>query len=92
MKQTYDVDILGQKYIVKSAESKEHVNRVVQYLTEKMKDISRGQKGLSLHDISILTLLNVADEMFKNKAEMGRYKEQVVQKAKHMLHLIDSEV
>jgi len=91
MKRTYEVEILGQRFNIKSEESQEHVNRIVNYVSEKMKTISKDAKTMSLHHAAILTLLNVADELFKSKQEVEVYKENVLERTKNIIHLIDAE-
>ena len=91
MKRTYEVEILGQRFNIKSEESQEHVNRIVSYVSEKMKTISKDAKTMSLHHAAILTLLNVADELFKSKQEVEVYKESVLERTKNIIHLIDAE-
>lgn len=91
MKRTYEVEILGQRFNIKSEESQEHVNRVVSYVSEKMKTISKDAKTMSLHHAAILALLNVADELFKSKQEVEVYKDNVLERTKNIIHLIDVE-
>ena len=91
MKRTYEVEILGQRFNIKSEESQEHVNRIVSYVSEKMKTISKDAKTMSLHHAAILTLLNVADELFKSKQEVEVYKDNVLERTKNIIHLIDAE-
>lgn len=91
MKHSYEVEILGQRFNIKSEEPKDHVDRVVGYVSEKMKAISKDAKTLSIHHATILTLLNIADELFKNKQDSKMYKETLVQKTKNILHLIDAK-
>jgi len=91
MKRTYEVEILGQRFNIKSEESQEHVNRIVNYVSEKMRTISKDAKTLPLHHAAILTLLNVADELFKSKQEVDIYKENVLERTKNIIHLIDAE-
>ena len=91
MKKTYEVEILGQRFNIKSEESKEHVDRIVSYVSEKMKIIVKDSKTMSLHHAAILTLLNVADELFKSKQEVDTYKDVVMEKTKNIIHLIDAQ-
>ncbi len=91
MKKTYQVEIMGQRFNLKSEESQDHVNRIVNFVTEKMKTIAKDSKTLSLHHATILTLLNVADELFQSKQEVEVYKSSLVQKAKNIIELIDAE-
>ena len=80
---------MGQRFTIKSTEPREHVERVVEYITHQMKKVAKSQKTKSLHDIAILTLLNITDELFKSQVEVGTYKDRVVNKVKNILRLID---
>lgn len=91
MKKTYQVEIMGQRFNLKSEESQEHVNKVVNYVTDKMKTISKDSKTLSIHHATILSLLNVADELFQSRKEVDIYKTSLVQKTKNIIDLIDEE-
>jgi len=89
MKQMHPVEIMGQKFNLKSNKSRVEVQRIVEHISDKMKKISRGKRSMSLHDIAILALLNVTDELFELKSEIGQYKEKIVHKTKRIIHLID---
>ena len=90
MKRTYQVEIMGQKFSIKSDENQSHVNQVVHYINEKMKKIVRTQKVMSINDISVLTLLNVADELFKYKEEKELYRNKVIERTRNILKMIET--
>jgi len=90
MKQTYVVEIMGQRFSIKSHKTQAEVDRIVDYITEKMKKISKMKKTLSLHDNAILALLTVTDELFETRAEIGTYKEKIIHKTKKIIHMIDA--
>ena len=91
MKRTYEVEIVGQRFNIKSEESQDHVNRVVSYINDQIKSISKDSKTMSTHHATILTLLNLANELFKSKQEVEGYKDMVIEKTKNIIHLIDAQ-
>ncbi|MEN1759603.1 cell division protein ZapA [Anoxynatronum sibiricum] len=59
------IRINGQEYPIAGKESKEYLIRVGSYVDEKMQEVSRLNRQLSVSQISVLTAINVADEMLK---------------------------
>jgi len=59
------IRINGQEYPIAGQESKEYLIRVGTYVDEKMQEVSRLNRQLSVSQISVLTAINVADEMLK---------------------------
>lgn len=90
MKKTYEIELLGQKFNIKSTEAKEEVDRIIHFIKDRMKEIQKGSRTLTAHHAAILTLLNVADELFKSRKELSAFKDQVVKKSQRMIQLIDA--
>jgi len=59
------VKLLGQEYKLISDEPREYMQRVSNYVDDKMVEIAEGNKKLSTAMIAVLTSLNIADEYFK---------------------------
>lgn len=59
--------INGQEYPIAGLEPKEYLIRVGTYVDEKMLEISRLNRQLSLSQVAVLTSINMADEMLKLK-------------------------
>lgn len=91
MKKTYEVEIMGQKFNIKSEEPQAYVDQVVDYISQKMEKIAKTQKAGTLHHAAMLTLLNITDELFKSRVEVDSYKEKVIQKTKNIIQLIDAQ-
>ena len=89
MKHTYEVEILGQKFNIKSTQPKPYVDKIVNYVTSKMKELHKNSKALTAHHVAILTLLNITDELFQSENEVQAYKEKVIHRAKNILQMID---
>jgi len=59
------VKIMNREYTIVSEDSREHMQRVANYVDDKMKDTYEANKNLSVSMIGVLTALNIADEYFK---------------------------
>lgn len=67
MKRTYEVVILGQKFLLKTENNEEHVQRIAEHVNEIMHQIRENSQAISTQNIAILGALNIAEEMFAGK-------------------------
>jgi cell division protein ZapA len=63
------VKIMDRDYTLVSDDSREHMQKVANYVDDKMREIFDSNKKLSTSMIGVLTALNVADEYHKVKVE-----------------------
>ncbi len=63
------VDIYGQKYTLMGESSTDHIQKVATYVDEKMNQISKKSPILDTTKISVLTAINIADELFRLQKE-----------------------
>lgn len=69
------VKIMERDYTLVSEDSREHMQRVANYVDDKMHETFEGNKKLSTSMIAVLTALNIADELHKvldEKIELER--------------------
>lgn len=59
------VRIAGNEYVLSGAESPEYIQRVALFVDRKLQEISRKNHTLSTSMASVLTSINMADEMFR---------------------------
>lgn len=67
MKKTYDVNILGQKFVLKTENDEDHVKQVADYVNKIMHGIKQRTSTISTQNIAILGALNIAEEMFNRE-------------------------
>lgn len=63
--QRVQVEIFGDKYIVKGNAEDKHIIKVADYVDQKMNTISQRTPHLSIKQIAVLAALNIADELHK---------------------------
>ncbi len=71
MKQTFEINILNQKFVFKSDNDEKAVKKVADYVNKKMNEIVVSNKAISTANVAILTALNIADDFFKTKKEQS---------------------
>lgn len=65
------VRIMGQEYTMMGNESREYMQKIANYVDDKMVDISKNTKKLSTAMVAVLTALNIGDEYFKLKKQLN---------------------
>ena len=62
------VDIFGSQYTIKKgSEDSEYIVRVAAYVDQKMREINDKLPVASVAKVAVLTSLNLADELFKER-------------------------
>lgn len=92
------VKILGQEYTIVGDEPREFMQRVSNYVDDKMNEIAAKNKKFSTAMVAVLTAINIGDEYFKMldehkelKVEHGRPVEEL-EKAKELLESYTAEI
>lgn len=83
-KRTYKFNILGNDLTLKSEDSPEHVNTVLNFLNQKISDFQSKFKTSTPQVIAILCALNIADELIKLKKEKNMVMEKYTEKIKKL--------
>lgn len=65
------VTIFGSEYKIKGADP-EYIGEVAAYVDSKMRDLERRLSSATPTKIAILTSLNLADELFREREQNGR--------------------
>ena len=65
------VEIFGQAYAVRGGENPGYVEKLAAYVDEQMKEVSRTSGAVDSLRIAVLAALNIADERFNLRDEVG---------------------
>lgn len=71
------VKIMDRDYTLVSEDSREHMQRVANYVDDKMKETYESNKKLSTSMIGVLTALNIADELYKVLEEKNELEKRI---------------
>ena len=84
------VKIYDQEYIIKSEENEEQLNRIADYVNDKLREIEDNTEGLSEKKMAILVALNIASEYFQALRERKELSMNVRQRTESLINHIDS--
>lgn len=78
------VNIFGKEYTLRSDAGEEHIRRIAYYLNEKMKMFASQLSKKDPLKIAVLSALNIADELFRERAEKEQLLSMVDKEAIHL--------
>lgn len=80
MSSTINIKIQGREYSLRSQESEEQTQRVVEFVEQKLEETAAG-RPVDTRDLTVLTLLNIAGQYLHLKDELNgqenRYHERL---------------
>jgi cell division protein ZapA len=84
------VRIRNAEYLVQSEDNEQQVQRVADYVNDKLKEIEEGAEGLSEKRTAILAALDIAGDYFLVLREKETLLSSLRQRTQSMIRSIDS--
>ena len=84
------VDIHGQRYAVRSDLDPAYISELAAYLDEKMQLASRETQSADSLRVAVIAALNVADELFRARAEGSGIEGAVLARTAEIERLVDA--
>ena len=84
------VRIRNAEYLVQGEDNEQEVQRVADYVNDKLKEIEEGAEGLSEKRTAILAALDIAGDYFQILKEKENLLTSVRQRTQSMIRSIDS--
>ncbi|RMF97739.1 MAG: cell division protein ZapA [Candidatus Schekmanbacteria bacterium] len=91
-KKSTTVKIYGKNYSLVFDGDEDHFNEVVDYLNEKMDNISKSAKVVDSIKVAVLAALKITDEYLTLKKNVDKVQHLDNEKAEMLIKLIDSNV
>jgi cell division protein ZapA len=87
-----EIKVFGQTYTVKSDAEEDHIQEVARYVNEKMDDVLKKTRSISSLNVAILTALNLADDLLKEKEKRAALLREIERKSKELTEKIDLRI
>jgi cell division protein ZapA len=88
-KSVVQVQIFGHSYTIRGEADHEYIMQVSAYVDRKMREITEKLPVASLSKVAILASLNIADELFKERAKRDEQSSQLNQRAERLNQVLD---
>jgi cell division protein ZapA len=87
-----EIKVFGQTYTVKTDADEEHIQAVAQYVNAKMEEVLKKTRSVSTLSVAILTALNIADDLLKEREERKAILQEVDKKSKDLVRQIEINI
>ena len=84
-----EVEIYGQKFTIKSDLEEAHLDALVKYVDNKIKEISASTGVVSTSKVALLAALNIAEELFQTRGQKDNIENIVSEKSSHLISVIE---
>ena len=84
-----EIKVFGQTYTVKTDAEEEHIQAVARHVNEKMDEVLKKTRSVSTLNVAILTALNIADDLLKEKEKRVTLIREIKNKSKDLAEKID---
>src|SRR6059036_3923113 len=88
-KNVVQVQIFGHSYTIRGEADQDYILGVAAYVDGKMREITDRLPVASLSKVAILASLNIADELFKERAQRDRQQELLDSRAARLNAVLD---
>jgi cell division protein ZapA len=89
-KQVVQVQIFGHNYTVRGEDDQQYIMQVAAYVDRKMREVTEKLPVASISKVAVLASLNIADELFKQRAELEREHELLGSRAARLHAVLDT--
>ena len=87
-----EIKVFGQTYTVKTDAEEDHIQEVARYVNEKMDEVLKKTRSVSTLNVAILTALNIADDLLKEKEKRIALLREIEMKSKDLAEKIDIKI
>jgi len=84
-----EIKVFGQTYTVKTDEEEDYIRRVAQHVNEKMEEVLKKTRSVSTLNVAILTALNIADDLLRERDKREALVKEVQTKSKNLVEQIE---
>jgi cell division protein ZapA len=86
------VNIFGTDYPLKVNANVEYVQRIAEYVDQKMREVQAAKPNRPLHQIAILAALNIADELLQQRELSKKKLVSFEDRVKTLTHQFDIDI
>jgi cell division protein ZapA len=87
-----EIKVFGQTYTVKTDAGEDYIQEVARYVNEKMEEVLKKTKSVSTLNVAILTALNIADDLLKEREKRIALIREIEVKSRDLVEKIDIKI
>ena len=83
--QVHEISLMGRSFKIRSDQDTDYLTEVAEYVDAKLDGLTGGKQNMAAQNALLLTVLNVADELFQARAEHNSLKESIRAQSRNLL-------
>ena len=87
-----EIKVFGQTYTVKTDAEENYIQEVAKHVNGKMEEVLRKTKSVSTLNVAILTALNIADDLLKEREKRIALLREIEAKSRDLVEKIDVNI
>ncbi len=92
MNGSVEIEVMGQKYSLKSDYDMEYVKRIEKYINNKIEEVKKTGSTITTHHQLILTILFLADESLKKEDQLHALQASVSDRSSRLIEMITNNL
>ena len=87
-----EIYIAGQRYVIKTDADPKYIEDLAEYVEQRYNALAEAAPAKSPQKIAIFTALQLADELFRQRKESDRLKQNIRLKSQKILGIIEKQL
>lgn len=88
MSAAHEITLMGREFRIRTEDDPEHVQALAEYVNAKIEALTGGMGNVASQQVLLMASLNLADELFKIRAEHERLTERIRATSRTLLRRI----
>ncbi|MBK8481140.1 MAG: cell division protein ZapA [Proteobacteria bacterium] len=86
------VTVCGQRYTVRSDADETYIRTLAGFVNARMTEIQQSTQAVPMQKLAVLAAMNIADELFRERAEHGEMRTRIAGRAEALVGMIEQAV
>ncbi len=87
-----EVTICNSQYTIKTDADEAYIQTIAKYLNSRIEEIQKKTKSVSTLNVIILSALNIADDLFRERNRERTYLEEIEDRSRNLIEIIEKQI
>ncbi len=87
-----EVTIGNSQYTIKTDADETYIQTLARYLNSRIEEVEKKTKSVSTLNVIILSALNIADDLFRERSKERRYLKDIENRSRNLVAMIERQI
>ncbi len=92
MTKTIDVEIYGQRYVIRGEADDAYIRRLAHFVDDHMKRLAEGMKTATPSKLAVLTAINLAHQLFESEKRRAQGEADIERRMESLMESIEEQM